>query len=186
MTKRIVDSFDIGNLFRSSATITFVLQIISVIVMIGALVAYGIGGLIPSLDIDLQILLLLVGSVVTLLVFLAALSVFVRFSRRIGDAVVGHGVREVPMDTPRVKTVVYTYALLVTLMAMTGVYVWYLVDKNYLIPFAGTSISLRIFGVAMGVFFIALLVQIIIAGVGRSATKIVLEVLDKDDSAFED
>lgn len=182
------DLFDIGSLFRSSATITFVIQIVSVIIMIGSIAAYLVGGLLPTLDQDLQILLLLVGSVLALIIFLAAMSVFIRFSRRIGDAVVGPGIQQVKMDTPKIKTVVVTYGLLVALMAVTGVYIWYLVDKNYLAPWALSydSISLRIFGIALGAFFISLLIQMIIAGVGRSATKVILEVLDADDSEFLD
>jgi uncharacterized membrane protein len=180
--------FDIGSLFRSSATITFVIQIVSVIIMIGSVVAYLVGGLLPTLNQDMIILLLLVGSIFALIIFLAAMSVFIRFSRRIGDAVVGPGIQQVRMDTPKIKTVVITYGILVALMAVTGVYIWYLLDKNYLAPWAESlnSISMRIFGIALGAFIIALLVQIIIAGVGRSATKVILEVLDADDSEFLD
>ena len=116
------------------------------------------------------------------------MSVFIRFSRRIGDAVVGPGIQQVKLDTPKIKTVVITYGVLVALMAVTGVYIWYLIDKNYLAPWAEAmeSISLRIFGIALGAFFISLLIQLIIAGVGRSATKVILEVLDADDSEFLD
>jgi hypothetical protein len=180
--------FDIGSLFRSSATITFVIQIVSVIIMIGSVVAYLVGGLLPTLNQDMIILLLLVGSIFALIIFLAAMSVFIRFSRRIGDAVVGPGIQQVRMDTPKIKTVVITYGILVALMAVTGVYIWYLLDKNYLALWAESlnSISMRIFGIALGAFIIALLVQIIIAGVGRSATKVILEVLDADDSEFLD
>jgi hypothetical protein len=180
--------FDIGSLFKSSATITFVIQIISVIIMVGSLAAYLVGGFLPTLNQEMQILLLLVGSILALMVFLAAMSVFIRFSRRIGDAVVGPGIQQVRLDTPKIKTVVITYGLLVALMAVTGVYIWYLVDKNYLAPWAESlnSISMRIFGIALGAFFISLLIQVIIAGVGRSATKVILEVLDADDSEFLD
>jgi hypothetical protein len=182
------DLFDIGSLFRSSATITFVIQIVSVIIMVGSLAAYIVGGFIPTLDEDMRILLLLVGSVLALMIFLAAMSVFIRFSRRIGDVVVGPGIQEVRMDTPRIKTVVITYGVLVALMAVTGVYIWYLIDKNYLAPWAEglNSISMRIFGIALGAFFISLLIQGIIAGIGRSATKVIIEVLDADDSEFLD
>ncbi|MHA1740479.1 MAG: hypothetical protein ACTSVD_00120 [Candidatus Thorarchaeota archaeon] len=180
------DTFDMGSMFRTSARMTFVIQIISVIVMLGSVAAYYIGGFLPSIDPDIQILLVLVGVVITIVVFLAAFGLFVRFSRRIGNAVVGPGLQEVRMDTPRVKTVIYTYGILVAMMAITGLYTWYLVDKNFLVPWAASlnSVSLRIFGLALGAFVIALLIQIIIAAVGRMATKVVIEVLDIDDSEF--
>lgn len=182
------DLFDIGNLFRSSATVTFVIQIISVIVMVGSLAAFYIGGILPGLDEDLLFLLLLVGSVITLLVFLAAFSIFIRFSRKIGNVVIGPGIEKVKMDTPKVKTVVYVYAILIAMMGATGIYIWYLVHKNFIGPWAlaNNSIALMIFGIALGAFFIALLIQVMIAIVGRSATKVIVEVLDADDSEFLD
>ena len=186
MTAPSDDYINLGSLFRNSATVTFVIQIVAVIVMIGSLAAFTIGDVFFALGDELQILVLLIASIISLLIFLAAMSVFVRFSRRIGDAVVGPGIEEVRMNTPRVKTVVAVYAILVALMGITGVYSWYLIDANYLIPWADSlgSFSIRIFGIALGAFVIALLIQIIIAGVGRSATKVIIEVLDADDSEF--
>jgi len=186
MTAPREDYINLGSLFRSSATITFVIQIIAVVLMIGSLSAYAVGDLFFVLNNELKILVLLITSILALLIFLAAMRVFLRFSRRIGDAVVGPGIEEVKMDTPRVKTVVIAFGLLVALMGITGIYVWYLIDIYLLAPWAVSlgSISIRIFGIALGAFFIALLVQLIIAGVGRSATKVIIEVLDADDSEF--
>jgi len=182
------DYINLGSLFRSSATIMFVVQIVAVIVMIGSLAAYYIGDVYFALSGDMQILALLLASIVVLVIFLAAISAFVRFSRRIGDAVVGPGIEEVRMNTPRVKGVVIIYAVLVLLMAITGVYTWYLVDSNFLNPWAAShnSLSLRVFGLALGAFIIGLMVQVIIAAVGRSATRVIIEVLDADDSEFLD
>ena len=138
--RRSEDYINLGSMFRSSATITFVIQIVAVIIMIGSLAAYYIGDLVLSLSADIQILVLLIASIITLVIFLAAISVFVRFSRRIGDAVVGPGIEEVRMDTPRVKAVVGLYGILVALMAITGIYAWYLVDSNFLSAWA-TSLN---------------------------------------------
>ncbi|MHA2068934.1 MAG: hypothetical protein ACXABY_31615 [Candidatus Thorarchaeota archaeon] len=175
--------FDLGSLFRNSATITFVIQIVGVILMVGSLTAYAIGDLFFAIANELKILLFLVISIIFLIFFLAAISAFVRFSRKIGNAVVGPGMEYVRFDTPKVKMVVMIYGVLVVLMAVTGFYIWYLVDLYFLAPWvaAANSVSLGIFSFALGAFMIALLVQIIIAGVGRSSTKIIIEVLDADD-----
>jgi len=182
------DYINLGSLFRSSATIMFVVQIVAVIAMIGSLAAYFVGDVFFALTGDMKILALLLASIVVLVIFLAAISAFIRFSRRIGDAVVGPGIEQVRMSTPRVKGVVILYAILVLLMAITGVYTWYLVDSNILTPWAASynSISLRVFGLALGAFIIGLMIQVIIAAVGRSATRVIIEVLDADDSEFLD
>lgn len=187
-SRKSEDYINLGSVFRTSATVTFVIQIVAVIAMIGSFSAFIVGNVFFGLTGELQVLALLLASIIALIIFLAAISAFVRFSRRIGDAVVGPGIEEVRMDTPRVKAVVILYALLVTMMAITGLYVWFLIDNYYLIAWAASynSISLRVFGIALGAFFIALLIQIIIAGVGRSATKVIIEVLDADDSEFID
>ena len=57
-TDRIEDYlFDIGNLFRTSATVTFVVEIIAIIVMLASLAGYYARDLLPGLTQDLQILL---------------------------------------------------------------------------------------------------------------------------------
>ncbi|MGV9103968.1 MAG: hypothetical protein ACOC3C_07635, partial [Candidatus Thorarchaeota archaeon] len=95
---------------------------------------------------------------------------------------------EVSLDAPRVKPVLVLYGMLIALMGVTGAYVWYLVDQWILSIWAESlnSISLRIFGLALGAFFVAMLIQIIVAMVGRSATKVIVRVLDADDSEFLD
>jgi hypothetical protein len=175
-----------GSLFRRSAIVTFVIEILSVIVMLGSLALFYVERLLPSLSPELSFLLLLVGSILTLVVILIALSVFVRYSRRITDAVIGPGIQKVRMNAPRVRFVVYIYALLVILMTITGVYVWYLIDLEVLQPWVEPtgSIYLRVFGLALGAFFIALLIQIIVAVIGRTATKVIIEVLATDESEF--
>ncbi len=180
------DDFDIAALFRTSATLTFVIEIVSAIIMVGSVAAFYIGGALPVLNQDLLILLILVGCIVTLMVFLAALGFFIRFSRKINRIVFPPGVDLIDINKPKVKPIVIIYAALIGVMGVTGIYVWYLVYKNILGPWAAAnnSISLQIFSFALGAFCIALLIQIIIALVGRSARKVILGVMDIDDEEF--
>ena len=62
--------FDLGSMFRNSATITFVIQIAAVILMVGSLTAYAIGDLFLTIADELKILLLLVISIIFLIFFL--------------------------------------------------------------------------------------------------------------------
>ncbi|MBS3794831.1 MAG: hypothetical protein KGY80_08040 [Candidatus Thorarchaeota archaeon] len=179
---------DIQSVFRTSATVTFIVQIVSIIIMIGSLAAYLIGYQVFDLYFDIQVLLLLMGSMVTLTVFLGAIGLFIRCSRRVSDAVVGHSITKVSLNTPKVKPVLVLYGLLIALMGITGGYAWYILDQRILENWASSlnSISLRIFGLALGAFFVALLIQIIVALVGRSATKVIVRVLNANDSEFID
>lgn len=178
--------FDIGSLFRTSATVTFVIEIVAVIVMLASLAGYYGQNLLPGLSQDFQILLFLVGAIAIIIVFLAAISFFIRFSRRISNAVIGPGIEKVSLNAPRVKTVVILYGVLVALMGITGIYIWYLIQKNILDLYIAGDLFLLIFTYALGALVISLLIQIIIAVVGRSSTKVIIEVLDADDSEFLD
>ena len=59
MTAEREDYINLGGLFRSSATISFVIQIVAVIMMIGSLSAYAVGDLVLGLSSQLKILVLL-------------------------------------------------------------------------------------------------------------------------------
>ena len=69
-------------------------------------------------------------------------------------------------------------------MGILSIWLFWLVYNYVLAPAAGTSIALQIFNLALGAFFISILIQLIIAIVGRTATKVIVEVLDADDSEF--
>lgn len=180
------DQIDIGGLFRSSITITFVIQILSFIIMIGSVAAYTVGGFLPTIDPDIMILLFLLGTVITLFIFLAAINFFLRFSRKISYRVFPPGVDFIELNKPKVKPIMWLYAMTVGVMGVLGIWVWWIIQSRFLTPWAESlnSISLLIFSFALGAFFIALLIQIIIAIVGRTASKMILGVLAEDDSEF--
>ncbi len=173
------DSLDIGGLFRGTATVTFVIEIVTAIVMLGSIVArtISLSGLIQVIEIDVAIFLLLVGSMITLFFFLAAISFFVRFNRRIGRLMIGEGIGRVNMDKPGVKSVVTIYGIAVGLILFMGMYGYWLLFKYYLINFTVDSLAITVFTIALGIFILALLIQIVVAALGRTATTIVRKVL---------
>ena len=137
------DSLDIGGLFRGTATITFVTEIITAIMMLGSIIAYVLsrGTWITELDIDIAVLLLMVGSMITLLIFLGAIGFFVRFNKRIQGLVIGKGIGEVDLKGPRVKSVLIIYGLAIGLILIIGMYIYWIVWRYWLAPIATTSLS---------------------------------------------
>jgi hypothetical protein len=170
---------DIGSLFRGTGTFTFIIEIVSAIMMFGSAVAYFISrsGIIEQLEIDLAILLLMMGSMITLFIFLAAIGFFIRFSRRINRAIVGPGIEKVDLNQPRVKTVVVIYGLAVGLILIMGMYAFWLLWKYVLATPASTSLSVFGFSLGLGAFVVAFLIQIVVFALGRTATRIVEAVL---------
>jgi hypothetical protein len=173
------DTLDIGGLFRGTATITFMAEIVAGLMIIGSSAAYFLsrGTFIDDLDLDLAILLLMIGSIITLFIFLGAISFFIRFNKRIQGAVIGKGIGEVDLKGPRVKTVVTLYGLAVGLILIIGMYLYWIVWRNFLSPIAATSLSFLMLSVSLGMFIMAFLIQIVIIALGRTATRVIESVL---------
>jgi len=180
---RLDEPVDIGSLFRGTGTVTFIIEIVSAIMMFGSGVAYFISrsGIIETLEIDLAILLLMLGSMITLFIFLGAIGFFIRFSRRINRAIIGPGIEEVDINQPRVKTVVIIYGLAVGLILIMGMYAFWLLWKYVLAVPAATSLSVFGFSLGLGAFVVAFLIQVVVFALGRTATRIVEAVLTIED-----
>jgi hypothetical protein len=176
------EMLDVGSLFRGTATLTLVGEIVSAIMLLGSGAAFMIShsGLIDSIELDVAVFLLLGGAMVSLFLFLGAIGFFVRFNRRIGKSVIGEGIGKVDLNSPRVKTVVIIYGLAVGLILIMGVYGYYLLYKYFFAAMA--LISLSFFGIAisLGIFIMSFLIQMVIAIIGRTATTIIRKVLAEE------
>lgn len=177
------EMLDVGSLFRGTATLTLVGEIVSAIMLLGSGVAYVFSrsGLIEVLELDVAVFLLLGGAMLTLFLFLGAIGFFVRFNRKIGRVVIGEGIGEVDLNRPGVKTVVIIYGLAVGLFLIMGVYGYWLVYKYFFATMALTSLSFFGIAVSLGIFVMSFLVQAIIAIIGRTATTIIRKVLAEDE-----
>ncbi len=174
---------DVGSLFRGTATLTLVGEIVSAIMLLGSGAAFIISrsGLIDVIELDVAIFLILGGAMITLFIFLAAIGFFVRFNRKIGGIVIGPGIGEVDLKRPGVKTVVIIYGLAVGLILIMGVYGYWLVYKYFFAALALTSLSFFGITVSLGIFIMSFLIQAVIAIIGRTATTIIKKVLDEDE-----
>lgn len=171
---------DVGSMFRGTATITLVAEIVSAIMLLGSATAYILRDYVSAIQTDVAIFLLLVGGMVTLFIFLGAISFFVRFNRRIGRVVIAEGIGEVDLNRPGVKTVVIIYGLAVGFILILGVYGYYLLWVYFLAAQSAASLSFFGMSISIGIFFISLLVQIVIMVIGRTATTMIRKVLAED------
>jgi hypothetical protein len=181
-TSEEIEMLDVGSLFRGTATLTLVGEIVSAIMLLGSGAAFIISrsGLIEVIELDVAVFLLLGGAMITLFLFLGAIGFFVRFNRRIGKAVIGEGIGEVDLNRPGVKTVVIIYGLAVGLILIMGVYGYYLVYKYFFAAMALVSLSFFGIAISLGIFLMSFLIQMVIAIIGRTATTIIRKVLAED------
>jgi hypothetical protein len=175
------EPLDIGSLFKGSATITLVAEIVSAIMLLGSSVAFVISraGILEILSTDVLILLLIPSTMLALFIFLGAISFFVRFNRKIASFFIGSDIGSVDMNKPRVKTVVSIYGLAVGLILIFGMYGYWLVYKYFFAAMAATSLSFFGISLSLGIFLMAFLVQVVVAALGRTATGIIRTVLQE-------
>ncbi len=180
--KQREDTLDIGSLFRGTATVTFVAEIITAIMMLGSGLAYVISRseLATAIDFDMALFLLLIGAMITLFFFLATIGFFVRVNRRIGQSVFWQPVGQIDLNKPRVKTVVMIYGLAIGLILIMGMYGYWLLWKYYFEVSAAESLSVFGFAISLGGFVLALLVQIVVTAIGRTASGVVKTVLAEE------
>ncbi|TXT55287.1 MAG: conserved membrane protein of unknown function [Candidatus Thorarchaeota archaeon] len=176
------EKFDVGSLFRGTATFTFVIEIVSLIMLLGSGVAYILSrsGLIETLNPDVAILLLLAGAMITLFFFMGTIGFFIRFNRKISKMVIGVGIGEVDLNRGRVKSVIVLYVLAIGLILIMGMYSYWLVYIYYLVDFVANSLSAFGLVLSFGIFLMAFLLQIVIIALGRTATRVVRAVLAED------
>ncbi|RDE16013.1 MAG: hypothetical protein C4K48_02655 [Candidatus Thorarchaeota archaeon] len=176
------EMLDVGSLFKGTATITLVAEIVAAIMLLGSATAYVISrsGLIEEIEFDVAVFLLLGGAMITLFIFLAAIGFFVRFNRKIGRSVIGDGIGSVDLKSKGVKTVVIIYGLAVGLILIIGVYGYWLVYKYFFAAIALTSLSFLGISLSLGILVMSFLVQVVIATIGRTATTIIRKVLAED------
>lgn len=182
-TTKDSEMLDVGSLFRGTATLTLVGEIVSAIMLLGSGAAYVISrsGLIEVIEFDVAVFLLLGGAMLTLFLFLGAIGFFVRFNRKIGRIVIGDGIGEVDLNQPSVKTVVIIYGLAVGLILIMGIYGYWLVYKYFFAALATTSLSFFGISLSLGIFIMSFLIQVVITTIGRTATTIIRKVLAEDE-----
>jgi hypothetical protein len=173
------ESMDVGSLFRGTATITFVAEIVSAIMLLGSTVAFILRDQpwIQDLQPDVAIFLLLLAGMITLFFFLGAIGFFVRFNRRVTGAVISHDIGSVDLSKPRVRSVIVIYGIGVGLILIMGIYGYYLIYRYYFAALAAISF----FGMtlSLGIFIVAFLVQIVVAALGRTAASMIRTVLNE-------
>ncbi|MFX0054382.1 MAG: hypothetical protein ACFFAX_05435 [Promethearchaeota archaeon] len=179
--KEAGESIDVGSLFRGTATITFVVEIVSAIMLLGSSIAFLLRDQpwLQDLTFDWAIFLLLLASIITLFFFLGAIGFFVRFNRRVTRAVMSDDIGSVDLSMPRVRTVVFIYGVGAGLILVLGTYGYYLIYKYYFAALAATSLSFFGMTLSLGIFIVAFLVQIVVAGLGRTAASMIRTILNE-------
>ena len=171
-------TINMEKLFRTSTTVTFILQLVGATVAIGGVVGWlvGISNIISTLPTDLIILLILFGAGLAFVIFMVFIGVFIRFHDDIQKIVVGEklGVLKVNSKESRIITTFLGFAIFFFFIG--GVYSYFLLWKYYFVFVIGESLSLYVLFLSLGLIYIATLAQVALMIVGRYANNLVAKI----------
>ncbi len=183
-------SFNWDRVFGGIASVTFALQLISLLILFVAGVVFllmlsGIWGILVANE-DIFIFVLLLGGGFAFLVFVWLIGVFLRFHRRVRRFLVGTGVGDIDADDSASKTILTLFGIAILFVLVAGIYGYYLLWK-YILNFWGiawltslgvTGIFFYEFGlfivwIAIGILIITFVMQILTAAINRYARGLV-------------
>ena len=188
-------SFNWDRVFGGIASVTFALQLISLLILFVAGVIFllmlsGIWGILVTNE-DIFIFVLLLGGGFAFLVFVWLIGVFLRFHRRVRRFLVGSGVGDIDADDSASKTILTMFGIAILFVLVAGIYGYYLLWKYILNPWGiawltslgVTGIFFYEFGlfivwIAIGILIITFIMQILTAAINRYARGLV-EAVDE-------
>ncbi len=182
VTKDTTEVLDMVSVLRGTATLTFLVEVVTAIMMLGSGVAFVISrsGLVNTVDPEIGIFLLGIGGFITLLFILASISFFLRVNRRISRAFIWSNAASIDLRRRGAKTVVTIYGLAIGIILLLGVYGYYIIWKNYFAVPAQTSLSVFGIGISLGGFIVAFFVQVVVVVFSRTAGGMIKRVLVED------
>ena len=192
-------SINWDRIFGGIASVTFGLQLISFIILLGAgiiflLMLSGIWGILVAND-DIFIFVLLLAGGFTFLLFVWLLGIFLRFHRGVRKAIVGRGVGHIDADDSATKTVLTMFAISTLFVLVAGIYGYYLLWKYLLQPWGSSwltslgltgilfyEIGLLIVFIALGVIIITLITQLLSLAINRYTGRLVASFDDLSET----
>ena len=193
-------SIDWDRVFGGIASVTFGLQLLSFIILLGAgiiflLMLSGIWGILVANE-DIFIFFLLMAGGFVFLLFVWLLGVFLRFHRRVRKGIVGQGVGYIDADDSATKTVLALFAISTLFVLVAGIYGYYLLWKYLLYPWGSSwlasmglsgilfyELGLLIVFIALGVIIITLVMQILTLLINRYTGRLVASIDEMDEES---
>lgn len=176
---------NLDRLFSGATTATFVIQLLTLLILIGAVVGYilvitGIWDFIKFYQ-DIVVFLLLIGGAAAFVIFMAFFGAFIRFHGRVRRFVIGEGIGRVAYESRDGQFILTLFAFSIIFFALAGIYAIYLLWK-YILPWLyslTTSIYPNIIVLAIAVIFVTFMIQLASRAVSHYAQNIVARISEE-------
>jgi len=163
----------VRRVFGFAVTVTFGLELVSTLMIVGSIVSFLVSesGVLQILSLEIQLLLLLVASGIAFLVIIVFAGFFIRENESLQEKILTPKIFSLSRVTYEAKALLFLFGMALVLFCTAGVYGYYLLWTNVVATYLGGRLSLTVIYIAIGILFVSFLAQIIIALVGRFASK---------------
>lgn len=163
----------VNRVFSFAVTATFALELLSVLIVIGAIFAFVVSnsGVLQVISLDVQVLLLLIASGIAFLILIVFAGFFIRGNDKIQEKILTLKIVRLTRATSEAKALLALFGLSLIFLCSAGIYGYYLLWAYVLGPAIGGYLSLTALSLAIGIFLVSLLAQLVIALVGRFALR---------------
>ena len=175
------DTFNVDRLFSVMTTATLVIELLACIMLIAAGVGYllvltGYYDIITA-NIDLTVLVFLVGGGITFFVLIGFLGFFLRVQGGVKRFVLGDGIGRIVTASREGTTILVLYAGSIIFFFIASGYGFYLLWKYYIkIIFQAESLFMPFIIAAIGLIITCFVAQLISAGVSRYAARVARDI----------
>ncbi|MFW9831595.1 MAG: hypothetical protein ACFFD8_07460 [Candidatus Thorarchaeota archaeon] len=173
---------NLDRLFSNATTATFVIQLLTLLVLIAAIVGYllvltGIWSLIQYNQ-DILVFLLLIGGAIAFIIFMAFFGAFIRFHRRVKHFVLGEGVGRITYESRDGQIIISLFAFSVIFFGLAGLYAIYLLWKYFLPSLYALTNSIypNIIVLTLAILLVTLMIQLASRAVSHYAQNIVARI----------
>jgi MFS family permease len=165
----------VKRVFGFAVTATFAAELAALLLIIGSIASFVVShsGLLQALSMDIQLFLLLIATGIAFLILILFAGLFIKWDDKLKDKILTARIERLTRVTSEAKALLGLFGLALIFLCSAGIYGYYLLWNYVLQYFVGGSLSLTVLFIGVGMVLVSILAQLVIALVGRFASRTV-------------
>ncbi len=165
----------VKRVFGFAVTATFGAELAAILLIIGSLASFLVSnsGLLQVISTDIQLFLLLIATGIAFLIIIVFAGLFIKWDDKLKEKILTSRIERLVRVTSEAKALLALFGLALIFLCSAGIYGYYLLWNYVARYYIGGYLSLTTLFVAIGIILVSILAQLVIALVGRFASRTV-------------
>jgi MFS family permease len=170
---KIAEKIDLKHVLAAAVTITVALEILGLLMILGAIVPHFIAssGLLTGITFDIELFLALIAISIGLLIIIVFAAFFIELDRKLQDKILTPQFRKMSRVASEAKALLFIFGLAVILFGSAVFYGYYLVWKYVIASYVVGALFLEVIFIAIPIILLSIITQLVLALVGRFAVR---------------